>query len=158
MEDKPLRGDARLSVVDRPRRYGSLDRLVKICARHDDKGIASAQLQHSLFNRSARNGCHVPACPHASRQRYSFHARVFDDAFHGFDLDEQCLKGALRKTRPMKGLVDPESALRYVWGMLEKCNISRHQGCGGKSKCLPEWKIPRHDRKDRTERLVTDIA
>src|SRR6185437_2572348 len=55
--DKSLRGDARLPVVDNPRADPGLHGLGEIGRRHDVEWIASTKLQNRLLNReSSHNG------------------------------------------------------------------------------------------------------
>src|SRR5205814_9769079 len=50
MNDKALRGDARLPVVDDARLHGDLHRLIEIGARHHHERVASAELEDTLLD------------------------------------------------------------------------------------------------------------
>ncbi len=42
--------------------------------------------------------------------------------------------------------------------MLKKPNVARHERRSGKTKNLPEWEVPRHDRQDWSDRQKSHIA
>src|SRR5260370_31474679 len=48
--EKSLSCDARLTAVDCPRLDCSRERRFEIRARHDDEGVAAAELEHSFFD------------------------------------------------------------------------------------------------------------
>src|SRR5437762_10126405 len=69
-------------------------------------------------------------------------------------LDQQRLKDAFWKARAAKYILDRDCALRNIRGVFQQCNVTSHKRRRCKSKHLPKWEIPRHDRQNRSDRLV----
>ena len=72
--------------------------------------------------------------------------------------DQKGLEGAFGKSRTRKNFLDLERALGNIRCMFEQPDIARHQRGRDKTEDLPEGKIPRHDRENRTKRLIMDVA
>ena len=157
-DDETFRRNTRLTRIHHSRFHPGRDRIVQPGARHNNKRIAPAELEHTLFHLAtsgARNGA---AGTFASGKRDRFHSWIANDFFDRFIFDQQCLEYARIKTGVAENFFNGESALRHIGGMFKQTNIPCHQGRRRKPEDLPERKVPRHDREDGSERVITDIA
>src|SRR5439155_22881077 len=89
--------------------------------------------------------------------------RGFDPMFDNKSIDligleEERLKNSFVESGATEQLLNRQGALRNVGRVFEKANVPGHQSGRGKSKHLPERKIPRHDRQDRSHRLIMNVA
>src|ERR1041385_3457765 len=158
VNNKSLRRDTGLAVVDYPGLYSGLCSLIKIGARHHDKGIAAAKLQQAFLDLFTRSSGYAAACANASSQRNCSNATVGYYSIHTVRTDEQCLKSFFRETGATENVFNGNGALWHVGSMLEQANVASHERRRCKAKHLPEWEIPRHYGQHRAERLVTHEA
>ena len=150
--------DAGLTGIHHPRFHPSRERVLEFCARHHDKRIAAAELEHALFQFASSGARYRTTGALASSKRDRFHSRILDDFFDGLILDQQGLKNSVFKSGITKNIFNSEGALRNVGRVLEQADIAGHQSRSGKSEDLPEGKIPWHNRENDPERLVADEA
>ena len=101
---------------------------------------------------------HLPARLLAAGQRRARDARIVEDALDLVRVDQQRLERAVRKAGAPEDVLDQQRALRHVRRVLEQHDVAGHQRGRGEPEDLPERKVPRHHREDRTERLVADEA
>src|SRR5204863_3463728 len=67
-------------------------------------------------------------------------------------------KNSFVESSATEQLFNRQGTLRNIGGVFEKSDVSGHQSGRGKSKDLPERKIPRHDRQHRSHRLIMNVA
>ncbi len=158
VDDEPLGGNARLSVVLNARLHRLRHGLRQRRAGHDDKGIAAAKFKDGALDLASRHGRHRLSGGEAARQRDSHHARIADHFFHRIATDGEVLKATRLESRPEKNFLQREAALRDIRGMLEEPDIACHQHRRGEPDHLPERKIPRHDGEHGTDGFVADMA
>src|SRR5205085_4374527 len=130
-------------------RHGSFS----IVPRQCDERLVTLKLVVRILEILSSRARHRTSVSFASRKCYGCDARIRDDSFDLIRSGEQCLKRALHESGASKNVFDRERALGNVGSVLEDADVSGHQRRRGKSKDLPERKIPRHDGEYDTERL-----
>src|ERR671917_441675 len=156
VDDDAFGVDARLAVIEGARRDGGAYGFVQVGARHRDKRVAAAELEHGLLYVPPGLARHLTAGRLAAGERRRPHARVVDD---GLDLargDQERLEGPLGETGPADDVLYGERALGHVGGVLEQTHVSGHERGCCEPEDLPEREVPRHDREHGTDGLVAD--
>ena len=157
-DDEALGGDAGLAAVDAARADGGCDRGVEVGGRHDDEGIAAAELEHGLLDEPAGLRGDGAACGFAAGDGDGGDALVGEDVLDLARFDEQRLEGAAGKAGAADERFDGERALRDVGGVLQQADVAGHQRGREKAEDLPEGKVPRHDGEHDAERVPADVA
>ena len=156
--EEPLPGDARLAAVNGTRFDRGCKRRFEIRARHHNEGVAAAELEHTLFDLPRCRARHCASRFFAPGEGHRLNARIDNRLFHLCGFNQERLKDTVFESGATNDLFNRKRALRHVGGMFQDTDVSRHQSRSGKSKYLPERKIPRHNREDRAERLIADVA
>src|SRR6185503_18084439 len=111
--NESLRCDTGLPRVDGARFDCRVQRRFEVCAWHYDECIAAAKLENTFFNFTRRSACDSRAGFFASCNSYGLDARIDDQWFHLFRLNQQRLENALFKSGAAKDFFNRQCALRY---------------------------------------------
>ena len=115
-----------MTIIDDSRLDGGFDGFIQICARHDDEGIAPAELENNLLNMSCRGNTDLNSRSLASCQGSGCHARIIENSINLLGRNQQRLERALGETGPQQDVLHFERALRHVRGMLQQSHVSGH--------------------------------
>src|SRR5205814_8118084 len=148
-DEKPLRRNAGLAIINCARFDCSSQCCFEIAARHDDERIASTQLEHTFLDVACGGAGDRASGFFTSGERDCLHPWIDNYLFYLLRFDQECLKNALVEAGSAKNLFNRERTLGNVGGVFQESHVSRQQGGRRKSKHLPERKIPGHDSKDR---------
>ena len=156
MDDEPLGGDARLSVVLHSGLHGYRDGPVEISRRQDDERVAATELQDHLLSDGPGLGSHGPAGAHTPGQRDRRHPAIGDDGRNLIGADQQRLQQAIGGSGPAEQVLEEQCGPRDARGVLEEADVADHDGRGDESGHLPQGEVPRHDGQHHADGLVGD--
>ena len=94
----------------------------------------------------------------APRERDRRDPRIRDDLLHVAAAPHDRREDTFRKPGVAKNPLDRQRAARHVGGVLQNDDVARGERRRGSAKCLPERKVPRHDREQYAERPEADVA
>ena len=158
VNDKALGGDAGLTIIDDARFYSRGGGFLKICAGHNDEGIAAAEFQDDFFNALCGGDANLNTGLLASGESGRGHSRIVEDAIDLRRANEKSLEHASRETGAEEDVFDFQSALRDIGGVFQQADVAGHQAGSDETEDLPEREVPGHDGENDAERLVTDEA
>ncbi len=157
-DDEALGGNATLARIEHPRLDGYFGRLGHVGIGQHHEGIAAAEFEDRFFEvLPGRLGNLAPGA-FAARHGDGLYVVAGDDVGHAFGTHGQVLKRALRKARVVEHGSNGLGTLRHVGGVLEQAHVAGHQRGRGKTKYLPERKVPGHHGQHGAQRLEGNQA
>src|SRR5918998_315834 len=156
VDDDAFGVDARLAVIEGARRDGGAYGFVQVGARHHDKRVAAAELEHGLLYVPAGLARDLPPCGLAAGERRRPHTWIVDDGLDLARRDKQRLEGPLGEPGPADDVLYGERAPGHVGGVFEEAHVPGHERGRRESEDLPEREVPRHDGEHGPDGLVAD--
>jgi hypothetical protein len=135
----------------------SLHGAIEISRRHDDEGVASAELEHDLLELARTGFGKAPAGVLASREGGGPDARVGHQVGDRGGGDQESLEGALGKAGFAEDFLDRQRAARDVRGVLEQARVSDQERGRREAEHLPIGEVPRHHGQHGPDRVEADM-